>query len=222
MTLIFYGAPQINSTAGSQDPHLLLQELHQNTITKSAIALSEMQAVQHFDLVWTLRYTDEWISSRGTFFPLTVRDRYGNLVNKEMSMDSLGFWISCSQSSLLPICLFLKPSLILVLDFIKTEVLKKSAHKNYFQAFFFLFFFFWQNTHRYLNVWCTGLQLICCHLMTTKREAEKWLIDHTLEKEGCLFEQRFILFSVTLQEADLFHCHVNPKLTLSSKGLLCT
>jgi len=142
MTLIFYGAPQINSTAGSQDPHLLLQELHQNTITKSAIALSEMQAVQHFDLVWTLCYTAEWISSRGTFFPLTVRDRYGNLVNKEMSMDSLGFWISCSQSSLLPICLFLKPSLILVLDFIKTEVLKKSAHKNYFQAFFFLFFFF--------------------------------------------------------------------------------
>lgn len=104
----------------------------------------------------------------------------------------------------------------------KDRSVEEKCSQELFPSLFFSFLFFWQNTHRYLNVWCTGLQLICCHLMTTKREAEKWLIDHTLEKEGCLFEQRFILFSVTLQEADLFHCHVNPKLTLSSKGLLCT
>lgn len=42
------------------------------------------------------------------------------------------------------------------------------------------------------------------------------------ETEGCLFEQLIIVFSVTLQETDLFNSHKNLQLIQTRKGRLHT
>lgn len=42
------------------------------------------------------------------------------------------------------------------------------------------------------------------------------------ETEGCLFEQLIVIFSVTLQETDLFNSHKNLQLIQTRKGRLYT